>query len=587
MDSVPASGGGSALGALAWLILLVAVLLSLVLALVSRRLYVAAVVRLQGHSRVRSSNSEPAATVPSSLRIVVDDLADRTGPRADDALLKLRRRLLVLQALGDIVFWGGFLVLAFFGPALMQALGHFIRTGDSDLVFTVLRMMTLTFDRDFSLSGIWVSTVFIVGWLVVPPLVLCVGQTAARRSHVYIPVALFAMGSLVETSRVTLSSGPVLLMMAIGVIGIGVVLLRDPRVRGAASPLVVALATGLLACTLPVLLVEEWSGNASDAEVPFSATVALVQVAFLLVIAVSVLGVLYGLAYFYRRKRFSDVQLASAAFWLLTALAVVGMVASALRENPIASWVPAMVALPVWAFVIVFAVGRWRQRLLRKNPPTAGDLLILRVFKRAARSETFIDRLLSFWRFAAPVRLIAGPDLAGASIEPDEFFAFITRRLRERFVRTPTEMRAQVEGLDRQRDPDGRFRVNELFCVEETWRTTVGLLMAQAGVVLFDLREYEPGRAGTRYEMFQLMNLVPVTRVIVLLGRSDDAAAVSAELQQAWLAMSDGSPNRLLAAPALQVCRLRSGSANEVKALFGTLYARSMEGGNEPVANPA
>jgi hypothetical protein len=383
-----------------------------------------------------------------------------------------------------------------------------------------------------------------------------------------------------ETWRVTLSSGPVLLMMAIGVIGIAVVMLRDPRVRGAASPLVVALATGLSACTLPVLLVEEWAGNATEVEVPFSTTVALVQIAFLLVIAVAVMGILYGLAYFYRRKRFSDVQLASAAFWLLTSLAVVGMVASALRENPIAGWVPAMAALPVWAFVMVFAVSKWRQRLIRSNPPAAGDLLILRVFKQAARSETFIDRLLSFWRFAAPVRLIAGPDLAGASIEPDEFFAFITRRLGERFVRTPAEIRAQVEGLDRHRDPDGRFRVNELFCVEETWRTTVGALMAQAGVVLFDLREYERGRAGTRFEMFQLMNLVPVSRIIVLLGRSDDAAAVSAELQLAWLAMSDSSPNRVLTAPALHVCRLRSGSASEVKALFRNLHARSIEGGS-------
>ena len=185
-----------------------------------------------------------------------------------------------------------------------------------------------------------------------------------------------------------------------------------------------------------------------------------------------------------------------------------------------------------------------------------------------------MGQLLSFWRFAAPVRLIAGPDLAGANIEPDEFFAFITRRLSERFVRRPAEISAQVEGLDRQRDPDGRFRVTELFCVD-TWRTTVGLLMAQAGVVLLDLREYKRGREGTRYEMFQLMNLVPVTRIIVLVGQDDDADAVSAELQQAWSAMSSTSPNRGLAA-ALQVCRLRSGSANEVKALFRELYARSI-----------
>jgi hypothetical protein len=324
---------------------------------------------------------------------------------------------------------------------------------------------------------------------------------------------------------------------------------------------------------MPILLVAGSGEEAGDA--PFSRTDVLLLIGYMVTIVLVVLGIMYGLAYFYRRKRFSDVQLASAAFWLLTSLAVIGMVASALRGNPAGAWVPALAALPAWAFAIAFTVGKWRQRLIRGNSPAAGDLLLLRVFKQAARSETFIDRLLSFWRFAAPVRLIAGPDLAGASIEPDEFFAFITRRLGARFVRTPGEISAHVEGLDRHRDPDGRFRVSELFCVEDTWRTTVGVLMARAGVVLLDLREYQPGRAGTRYEIFQLMNLVPVSRIVVLLGRHDDAEAVSAELQQAWCAMSEHSPNRGVTAPVLRVCRLRSGSAREVKALFGNLYATS------------
>ena len=577
MDSVAATGVGSALGALAWLILLVVVLLSLALALVARWLYVAAVIRLQGHGNARSNDSEPVAPVPSTLRIVIDDLADREGNRVDVDLLKLRRTLLALQIGGDIVFWGGFVVLAFFGAVLVKALLHLASTGESDVLFTVLRLMSLSFDSDFSLSGGWLTSVFIVGWLVVPPLVLCLGQTAVRRSHVYIPVALFAMGSFIETWRIAPSWGPVVLMVVIGVIGMGVVMLRDPRVRGAASPLVVALAAGLSACTFPVLLLAEYiEDGGGDVDTPFSASDALVLIVYVLTIAVTALGILYALAYFYQRKRFSDVQLASAAYWLLTSLAVIGLVAAALRENPAGDWVPSLAALPAWAFAITFIVGKWRRRAVRRHPSAAGALLILRVFKQAARSETFIDRLLSFWRFAAPVRLIAGPDLAGSSIEPDEFFSFITRRLAGRFVRTPAEISAQVEGLDRQRDPDGRFRVNELFCVDDTWRTTVGLLMAQAGVVLLDLREYQPGRAGTRYEIFQLMNLVPIARIVVLLGRGDDAEAVSAELQRAWSAMSDHSPNRGLTAPALQVCRLRSGSAREVKALFRNLYARSM-----------
>lgn len=81
--------------------------------------------------------------------------------------------------------------------------------------------------------------------------------------------------------------------------------------------------------------------------------------------------------------------------------------------------------LSVWAFGIIFIRQRWRRSILRAAPPRTGGLLVLRVFKRAAQSEEFLDRLLSFWRFAAPVDFIAGPDLAGAAIEPDEFFGFI------------------------------------------------------------------------------------------------------------------------------------------------------------------
>ena len=137
-----------------------------------------------------------------------------------------------------------------------------------------------------------------------------------------------------------------------------------------------------------------------------------------------------------------------------------------------------------------------------------------------------------------------------------------------------------INGLDRERDPDGRFRVNELFCTETTWRAAVASLMAQAGVVLLDLREYKAERAGTRYEIYQLMNAVSVERIVVLIGDRDDSDAISAELCHAWDSMSEFSPNRRLAHAELRVCRLRSGSAAEVEALFTRLYTPSLNAGH-------
>ena len=70
MDN-PGSDVGSVLGAVALLILVVTILLSLALSLVARRRYIAAVVRLQGRGIVGSNPSESLIPVLSPLRIVI------------------------------------------------------------------------------------------------------------------------------------------------------------------------------------------------------------------------------------------------------------------------------------------------------------------------------------------------------------------------------------------------------------------------------------------------------------------------------------------------------------------------------------
>ena len=93
--------------------------------------------------------------------------------------------------------------------------------------------------------------------------------------------------------------------------------------------------------------------------------------------------------------------------------------------------------------------------------------------------------------------MIAGPDLAGAYMEPDEFFTYLRGRLREHFVADPREAAPRVATLDRLRDPDGRFRLTEVYCTADTWQPTVLEMMARAGVILLDLREYAGTRLGT------------------------------------------------------------------------------------------
>ena len=160
---------------------------------------------------------------------------------------------------------------------------------------------------------------------------------------------------------------PIWLMVAIGVLGTAVLILRDPRVRGAAAPLIVALSTCLSVGVAPVLLASVYAGDASTEDTPWSTAHTLLLAIYLLTIVATAIGSLLGLAYGYQRKRFSDVQLASAAFWLLNAFAVMGMVAA--KHAKLSDWLATIGALLAWTFTIALIRGSWRRRLIRRNPP--------------------------------------------------------------------------------------------------------------------------------------------------------------------------------------------------------------------------
>jgi hypothetical protein len=189
----------------------------------------------------------------------------------------------------------------------------------------------------------------------------------------------------------------------------------------------------------------------------------------------------------------------------------------------------------------------------------------MRVFKPSARSKGFADRLIARWRFVGPVWMIAGPDLAGALMEPDEFFVWLGGRLRERFIAEPAQVAERVAALDGARDPDGRFRVSELFCADTTWRDAVLALIARADVVLLDLREFTPARAGTRYELVQLLRRAPLAKVRVLVDAKADLEPLRAAIAAAWAEAA--RPASADQASTLNPLRIGAGSERELVGL--------------------
>lgn len=212
------------------------------------------------------------------------------------------------------------------------------------------------------------------------------------------------------------------------------------------------------------------------------------------------------LAKAYRQKRFSDLTYLLGMYWLVV------LFASALPGLQSVGTVSLIQLLP-WLWIPV--AHRVLQAWLSPGEPPA-SLLVLRVFHQDEQVERLFDRVIERWRLTGNTMMIAGTDLISRTIDPDELFAFIDRRLAQRFVADEAQLAARVAGFDFAPDPDGRYRVNECYCFDSTWQAALTALVGLADVVLMDLRGFQAHNAGCRHELAELARAPAVHRVVVL-----------------------------------------------------------------------
>ena len=98
--------------------------------------------------------------------------------------------------------------------------------------------------------------------------------------------------------------------------------------------------------------------------------------------------------------------------------------------------------------------------------------------------------------------------------------------------------------LDTRPDFDGRFRVNDFYCHEDTWRMTLEQLVGESDVVLMDLRGFSRQNAGCVFEVHELVNSAPLGRVVVTIDDTTDFPFLKKTLNEAWAGMRSDSPNR-------------------------------------------
>ena len=235
-------------------------------------------------------------------------------------------------------------------------------------------------------------------------------------------------------------------------------------------------------------------------------------------------------------KRFSDLQLLARSWWLMLLCGlVIELVNTADGPQPAAAWGAPACALAGLAFA---PLNRW---VLRRWPapadgaPPPRTLLFLRAFGWQARTERLFDRLGARWRWLGPITMIAAPDTVARSMDPVDLAAYLQGREAEAFVRSAADLGARLAALDRQRDPDGRFRLNEFCCADDTWRATVVALMDRADAVVMDLRGVRDPQHGCAFELGQLAQRLPPKRVVLVV----DAQTLLPPLRDALGAAAD------------------------------------------------
>ncbi len=249
-------------------------------------------------------------------------------------------------------------------------------------------------------------------------------------------------------------------------------------------------------------------------------TIVLMALVPWLLLAWPAWAIARALARAYRGKRFSDLWYLLAAYWLV----VLG--ASALPSLQGVGLIALTQFIPwLWIPLAGWALRGWLAP--RGVPPT---LLVLRVFQQDAGVQTLFDRVVERWRHSGNTVLIAGTDLLSRTIDPDDVFTFLNGRLAERFVANEAQVAERLRDFDLAPDPDGRYRVNECYCFDSTWQQALAALVAQADVVLMDLRGFQARNQGCRHELGVLATAPHLQRVVLLFDGSTDRHTALADL---------------------------------------------------------
>ncbi|MDQ3259574.1 MAG: hypothetical protein M3Q00_02110 [Pseudomonadota bacterium] len=274
-----------------------------------------------------------------------------------------------------------------------------------------------------------------------------------------------------------------------------------------------------------------------------------------------------------RRDQTSDLMLTVDSWWLL-----ITMIEMLLLSPGFKAAAP-MVLLAFIAYKLVVATGlRWsRTHSVKVRAP---NLLMLRVFGHARRTERLLDEIGLRWRYVGPINLIAGADIATSFLEPDELVQFLSGRLGDAYIADAATLTSKLQRAAGVPSADGRYALNDFFCRDNTWRACVHALAARSEAVLMDLRSFRATNRGCEFELGLLLEHVTLEKITFLVDRSTDVAHLERTLSSLWQQHGEGGVNTHAAHPVVYLLRSEDHGASVAGKLLDRLFALAQPSGS-------
>jgi hypothetical protein len=223
----------------------------------------------------------------------------------------------------------------------------------------------------------------------------------------------------------------------------------------------------------------------------------------------------------YQAKKISDESVTVDAIWMLFAI---------VHSMDLVFGHPLWMSAGAAAFAAYKALSRigfaWLRRV-KDDTQKKPTLLVLRSFSIGSDSERLFDAVGRYWRRVGSIQMIAGIDLVSRTVEPHEFLDFVSGRLSRRFIDGEESLNRRMGERDTGADRDLRFRVNEFFCYDDTWKMVLSRLVHESDAVVMDLRGFSRQNAGCVFELHELARLVPLERVVFVTDRRTDEALLA------------------------------------------------------------